>query len=704
MSNSLFTFIGQWSHALAAILFGALAVWQVQRQTRDAQGLMLLVAAMITALWALLVAMTSHFSVATQLSEQLRNAGWLSFMYMLWRNGDKAHRPRMVAILYAVLVGVIALATSLILMGESLELSPRLLDAMFSSSAAIRMMIAVGALLLVHNLYNAATIETRSAIRLPMFALTLMWLYDLNLYTISYLARGSADELSALRGVVTTIAALIFALATRQSHNWNIRLSRSMTFQSLSLVAVGGYLVTMLVISSALELIGGEYARLAQVSFVFGASVIALVLLPSSRLRAWFRVKISKHLFQHRYDYRAEWLRFTDTLGRPGEGAVPLETRVIQAVADITESPGGLLLVPGPTGGLVNHARWNWHLIDPPAQAASSETAHWLEKSGHVVELDQLRTGERGFDEDASHIPEWLIGEPRAWAMIPLVHFGRLAGVVILERPVIARILDWEDFDLLRVVGRQVASYLAEARGQEALSDAQRFDEFNRRFAFIMHDIKNLVSQLSLVTRNAERHADNPEFRADMIVTLKNSTARMNDLLARLSQHNKARPEEPRAISLQPITDSIAKAKRAAHPVIVGGTSGLILRADPARLEQALSHLVQNAIDASPSAEPVSINPRVAGDEIAIDVIDHGKGMSQAFIREQLFKPFTSTKDSGFGIGAFEARSLIAAMGGRIEVASREGKGSRFTILLPGITEIRLDPIPEQPIPQQEAA
>ncbi len=704
MSTALFDFIGQWSHALAAILFGALAVWQVQRQTRDGQGFILLCAALVTALWALLVAMTSHFSVATQISEQLRNAGWLGFMYVLWRNGEKAHRARTVAALYAVLAGVIALAAGLILMGEMAALSVRMLDAMFAASAVIRMMIAVGALLLVHNLYNAATVETRAAIRLPMFALTLMWVYDLNLYTISYLARTSADELSALRGIVTATAALIFALATRRSHNWTVRLSRTVTFQSLSLVAIGGYIAMMLAISSLLELIGGEYARLAQVSFVFGASVIALVLLPSSRLRAWFRVKISKHLFQHRYDYRAEWLRFTDTLGRPGEGAIPLETRVIQAVADIAESPGGLLLLPDPSGGLVARARWNWQLIDPPALAASSETAHWLEASGRVVELDQIRASGRSGDEHARHIPEWLISEARAWAMIPLVHFGRLAGVVILERPPIARMLDWEDFDLLRVVGRQVASYLAEARGQEALSDAQRFDEFNRRFAFIMHDIKNLVSQLSLVTRNAERHADNPEFRADMIITLKNSTARMNDLLARLSQHNKARPEEPRAIALQPIAESIAKAKRAAHPVIVGGTSGLILRADPARLDQALSHLVQNAIDASPSAEPVSINPRIAGDDIAIDVIDHGKGMSPAFIREQLFKPFTSTKEGGFGIGAFEARALIAAMGGRIEVSSREGKGSRFTIILPGVTEVRLDPFLEQPVPQQEAA
>lgn len=696
MSEALFDFIAQWSHALAAVLFGALAVWQVQRPTRDGQRLILLCAALFTAFWALLVAMTSHFSVATQIGEQLRNAGWLGFMYMLWRGGNNAQHARTVAALYLVLSVVIAIATGLILMGEIDTVTPRQLDAMFAASAVMRMIIAVGALLLIHNLYNAATLETRAAIRLPMFALALMWVYDLNLYTISYLARTSADELSALRGLVTIIAALIFALATRHSQNWTIRLSRTVTFQSLSLVAIGAYLVVMLVISSALELIGGEYARLAQVSFVFGASVIALVLLPSSRLRAWFRVKISKHLFQHRYDYRAEWLRFTDTVGRPGEATIPLETRVIQAVADITESPGGMLLLPDPSGGLVARARWNWQLIDPPALAASSETAHRLEASGRVVELDQSRSSGSGRDEEARYIPEWLLSEARAWAMIPLIHFGRLAGVVILERPPIARMLDWEDFDLLRVVGRQVASYLAEAQGQEALSDAQRFEEFNRRFAFIMHDIKNLVSQLSLVTRNAERHADNPEFRADMIVTLKNSTARMNDLLARLSQHNKARPEAPRAVALQPIAESIAKAKRVAHPVVVSGAAGLLLSADPARLEQALSQLVQNAIDASPPTEPVTISPRIAGDEIAIDVIDNGKGMSAAFIREQLFKPFSSTKEGGFGIGAFEARALIAAMGGRIEVASREGKGSRFTILLPAVAQVHPDPFTEQ--------
>jgi signal transduction histidine kinase len=67
---------------------------------------------------------------------------------------------------------------------------------------------------------------------------------------------------------------------------------------------------------------------------------------------------------------------------------------------------------------------------------------------------------------------------------------------------------------------------------------------------------------------------------------------------------------------------------------------------------------------------------------VTIDVIDRGCGMSPAFVRDKLFKPFVSSKAGGFGIGAFEARQLAAAMGGRIEVTSREGEGTRFRVLL----------------------
>ncbi len=131
---------------------------------------------------------------------------------------------------------------------------------------------------------------------------------------------------------------------------------------------------------------------------------------------------------------------------------------------------------------------------------------------------------------------------------MPLLHFDRLVALVVLARPPLPRQLDWEDFDLLRVAGQQLASYLAEHASQEGLAEASRFDDFSRRIAFVMHDVKNLASQLSLLARNAERHADNPEFRADMLVTLRNSADKLNMLLARLSRYGAGSKE-----NLQPL-------------------------------------------------------------------------------------------------------------------------------------------------------
>ncbi|MBK5263704.1 MAG: PEP-CTERM system histidine kinase PrsK, partial [Alphaproteobacteria bacterium] len=187
----------------------------------------------------------------------------------------------------------------------------------------------------------------------------------------------------------------------------------------------------------------------------------------------------------------------------------------------------------------------------------------------------------------------------------------------------------------------------------------------------------------SLVARNAERHADKPEFRADMIATLQESVGKMNDMLARLSQHNKARYEESRAIAIRPLVEEVVETKNQHHPVAISGDVTVHAMADPARLEQILNHLIQNAIDASDPDGEVMVRLGQQSLHVSVEIIDRGCGMSAEFIRSQLFKPFSSSKEGGFGIGAFEARALASAMNGRIEVESREGEGSRFTLILP---------------------
>lgn len=679
----LLDYISLFGHAIAAALFGALAIWQFQRKVeRTEKHIWLIVAIALTSFWALSIAVEGSLTPISRFSETLRNFGWLAFMFILLRTGEGRDEPKTVNTIYATLTFVLvaqALVDSLL---PAFAGSPRLEGVTLYTSLVLRMIFAVGALVLVHNLYSITAPETRWGIRLPMASLAAIWTYDLNLYTITYLTQEVSVELHAMRGPMMAVIAPILALASMRNTEWTLKLSRSVAFRSLSLVAIGSYLLMMVVIATALQIIGGDYARLAQISFLFGTTIGALLLLPSGKFRAWLKVKLAKNFFQHRYDYRSEWIRFTDTVGRPGADSAPFHERVIKAIADITDSPGGILLVPDDSGQLVLQSRWNWSTIEVPTRACPARTVAFFEHSSHIVEFDELRAG-RDEKCDAAVIPDWMKVDQRAWVAVPLVHFDRLAGLMLLARPRINRTLDWEDLDMLRVVGRQVASYLAEYRSQESLSEVQRFDEFNRRMAFIMHDIKNLVSQLGLLAGNAKRHADNPEFQADMIDTLQDSTRKLNGLLERLSQHNKANPEEPKPVKIADLIRSTIEKKRLLHNLTSSRIEDLTIFADPARVEQILGHLIQNAIDASTEYEPITINACRRDLSVAIEVTDRGTGMSNEFIRSQLFKPFASSKQGGFGIGAYEARELARAMNGRLEVESTEGVGSRFTLILP---------------------
>jgi signal transduction histidine kinase len=198
-----------------------------------------------------------------------------------------------------------------------------------------------------------------------------------------------------------------------------------------------------------------------------------------------------------------------------------------------------------------------------------------------------------------------------------------------------------------------------------------------------MHDIKNLASQLSLLARNAEKHADKPAFRDDMLLTLRNSADKLNALLARLSRYGGGAIEKVEEVPAAEVARAVMDRFRAGHPVVLGDCLNEAVIGNREALEQVLVHLIQNAVDASAANRPVYLSVTADGLHARFDVIDSGTGMSPEFVRTKLFKPFVSSKPAGFGIGAFEARELVVAMRGRLEVESREGLGSRFTIRLP---------------------
>jgi putative PEP-CTERM system histidine kinase len=526
--------LGFWTHALAALLYGALALWQLRRWKED--GNRRLVAAFaVTSAWAIFLAFQGPYSLGAGVAEATRNFAFLGFMYaIVGPAADERDQPA-VKLVYTVVAAVIGLQLTLAGVMPQFAAKAAVYGALASTAQVLGLTIAAGSLVLVHNLYGQAAHESRWGLRLPTIALAGMWAYDLHLYTVAWLTRGPVDDLYAMRGAIVSMLVPLFALASRRSAGWRMQLSRAATFQSLSLIAILGYLILMMTASRALEVVGGNWVRIGQVGLVFAITVAAVILLPSGRMRAWSRVIVAKHFFEHRYDYREEWLRFTRTVG----GDAPLGERIIKAIADIAESRSGLLLVPE-GGRLSVAARWNWRDDLPEASADDANLVAFLEKSGHVLDFTTLRSGAIATGEAELRAPAGLAAIDSLWAGVPLIHGDRLVGLVLLEHPLVRRALDWEDFDLFRTVGIQAASYLAEAHTQDALADARRFDEFNRRFAFIIHDIKNLVSQLSLIIRNAERHADKAEFREDMIATLRSSVKKMNDLLAGAS--HSARP------------------------------------------------------------------------------------------------------------------------------------------------------------------
>ncbi len=668
---------GFWLGALACA-FAASRLATTRRRGRGTP-ISMIAACGLTAVWSVTAAVAGIDSAWEMLAETARNLAWLAAIHRYFALDAQTVSVRPVRWVIAVMAAIEILQP--VLLGLALLRGQSSAAVILDAAILLRLLVSVGGLVLVHNLYIGARSGLASAARWPATGLAVMWLIDLNHYTIAYLADSYPILLAGLRGFGAVLFAGLAVLgAADNSASLRFRPSRTVAFQSASLLVIGAYLLAMWLLAQWLSMRGGDFAGAFQIAFVAAATGLALITLPSRRIRGWLRVTLTKHLFQHRYDYREEWLRFTRTISQDGSGTAPLQERVVQAMADITDSPAGLLLTPGDHGELVLAARWRWPTVDVPAEALARTAVGVVEQAGYIIDLDQLRAGHclAGLD-----LPDWLTSDARAWAAVPLLHFDRLVGLVVLVRPLLPRQLDWEDFDLLRVAGQQLASYLAEQDSQEGLAEASRFDDFSRRIAFVMHDIKNLASQLSLLARNAEQHADNPEFRADMLLTLRNSADKLNVLLARLSRYGAATKDSLQPLRVDQLAASVVDGFSSLHQVELVRSDKCEVIANSEPLEQALLHLVQNAVDASTAGQPVFVSVSLRGTSGIIEIIDSGTGMSPEFVRSKLFKPFISSKPGGFGIGAYEARELLRAMNGRLDVESREGLGSRFVIHLP---------------------
>ena len=280
-------------------------------------------------------------------------------------------------------------------------------------------------------------------------------------------------------------------------------------------------------------------------------------------------------------------------------------------------------------------------------------------------------------------MPAWLKDFPRCRLVVPLIMQNKLFGFMVLTQPRSRVVFNWEVIDLLKIAGNQAASYLSQQDAARALMVARQFESFNRMSTFVVHDLKNLVSQLSLMILNAEKHRHNPEFQADMLDTVDYSVQKMRLLLQKLSRSESPEHMVPLTIDKVLVQAVALKAAFEPHPTLDVAEIGLQVLADRERLERVLGHLIQNAIEATPRDGKVTVGLRREDGEVIITIADTGEGMSEEFIRERLFKPFESTKSAGMGIGVFESREYIGELGGKLEVASEPGTGTTFHVMLP---------------------
>jgi putative PEP-CTERM system histidine kinase len=703
--------LGFLSYGLAAAGFLLLTLLLLTSWEGRALGVRLVIACAVTTLWAALLALGSQVALVSVplllLAEFLRFGAWFVVLTGLTKSADIA--SGLSRFVHVVWIGaaVLLFATPMLVAAGLPAPQPT------SVLANGGLLMALLGLVLLEQIFRNAREGGRYALKFFVIAVGLMFAYDLFLYSQAQLLKGIEPASWDARGFVVLLMVPLLAIAARRNPQWslNVFVSRHVVFYTTSFMVVGAYLLLMAGGGYLIRIYGGTWGRAAQLVFFAGAGVVLLALLASSSLRRRLRVFLNKHFYRNKYDYRIEWLRFIQTLSRPEEG---IETRdnAVRAIAQIIGSPGGVLFLRSEDGAEFRPvASWPSQEFDTRRHAPllpDDEMVAFLAQHQWVIDLAELRESPDTYQNIS--LPDTIGGQRQLRLLVPLTHGEELIGFAVLADPPPPFKPNYEDRDLLKTVGRHVAVHLAQYEADRRLSESRQFEAYHRLTAFVMHDLKNLAAQLALIVSNAEKHKRNPEFVDDSIATIANSTERMQRLIAQLQRREVQ--SLARRVSLVEIAQVAAErcAVRKPVPVCHAMVGDVWVEADPERLTMIVEHVIRNAQDASSESGTVSVGVTVDGgagdDEVVpigdtsrlrvpmatLTVTDRGAGMTREFVQERLFKPFDSTKGSkGMGIGAYQVREYVQSLGGRVDVASDLGTGTRFTIRMP------LSTAPESP-------
>lgn len=680
--------LATWSYGLAGIAYSAFGLHLLRsgawRPSGQRASRLLLAAVGATALWGWF-GMADQFAATVLFirlgaqADLLAYAGWFAFFLLLLRPAHNARAAAGTAGL-AWLAATTVLAAVLLQVAVALRLGG--VDSGARPVLLCWMALPVLGLVLIEQLFRNLSDDTRWNAKPLCLGLGGVFLFDLYLFSQAVLFQSLDADAADIRGAVRALVVPLLLLSTTRGKGWltRVQVSRTAAFHSATLLLAGAYLLFMSAVGYYVRYFGGEWGRALQLGLVFVALVLLTTLALSGSVRAKLRVYLGKHFFRYRYDYREEWLRFTQTLSAQ-RSPQQMGEQVIRALAEMLESPGGALWMKLPNATVFRQsARWNMAHSDEPQDEAASLCA-FMRRTEWVINLEEYRSIPRRYD--GLVLPAWLLGLRNAWLIVPLCVGDELIGFVVLASARTEVDVNWEVNDLLKTAGRQAASFLAQMRATEALLEVRKFDAFNRMSAFVVHDLKNIVTQLSLMMKNAKRLHANPEFQQDMLMTIENSVEKMRQLMLQLRE-GATPPGAAFGVDLGQLAQRIeAAAAQRGRKLEVSAADRVFARGHEERLERVIGHVVQNAFDATDARGRVWLTIDRSGGQARVVVGDTGHGMSPEFVRERLFKPFQTTKKAGMGIGAYESFQYVQELGGRIDVQSEPDEGTQVTLRLP---------------------
>lgn len=672
------------SYIGGSILFSALSLITLYLVSRQQLTLSTLMAMLLSAVWCGVLAIDSlHPELSVRqllLLETMRTGAWISAMLQQLRfyNHSGVHRgPFLILNCLWVLCGFLFVLLFPLLLPDS--------DQMLYVWGSL--LLSILGVVAVEQLFrNSAQYRISKFLSIGLAA---QFLYDLYLFSHAALFGVLDAELWQARGAVSGSVAIFLAIGMlgvtgrAAPQPTRVAISRPVAFYTTSLTTAGFFLALMAAGGYYIKLYGGNWGTVIQITVITSSLVAIAIVFLSDVTRTKLSVFIDKHFFVHKYDYRSQWLNLIHHLSASSGGSgQDIHHRAIQAVASTFKCPGGMLWLNNRFGKLIPVAVMNMKVDSMDfEEPAESPFCRVLREEEWVFSPHAPHDHELGTHNEM--LPHWIARIPGVWLIIPLLVDHELIGFLVLAAPAQESPLTWEDLDLLKTVGREVAVYLSRNEAAEMLAQSKQFDAYNKLTAFIMHDLKNLIAQQALVVENAAKHKENPAFIDDMIRTIDNSVQRMSNLLKKLQQ---TQPTSGRSLPLKNVViNSVKKCQdRVPRPSLRILSDSLKVVADEDNLEMIITHIIKNAQEATAADGYVDITLRNDSGYALIEVEDNGSGMDADFVKNRLFRPFDTTKSGkGMGIGVYQTREFIRNLGGDVTVKSEPGIGTTFTIYIP---------------------